>query len=249
MTNNGETTTILNLGCGNKTHPEIVNIDWSIHLRLRRSTIGRALASRYLRGERKREFDKLPSSILVHDLTKGIPYPNSSVDAVYHSHTLEHIDRSAVPVFFAEVLRVLKPGGIHRICVPDFESLVLAYIGSLQKCRCTEDADSIGRHDFYISDIIEQMVRKQASGTGRQTKLRQIIENGILGDARRRGETHRWMYDQYNLSSILLLSGFSQVRRRSYNVSEIPDWTRYGLELDDDGREYKAGSLYIEARR
>ena len=67
----------------------------------------------------------------MHDLKKGIPAADDSADAVYHSHVLEHVDREAVPGFMAEALRVLKPGGVHRIVVPDFERHVRDYLSSL----------------------------------------------------------------------------------------------------------------------
>ena len=57
---------------------------------------------------------------MVHDLSKGIPFDDNSVDVVYHSHLLEHIDRKNVPTFLKEIRRVLKPRGIHRIVVRIF---------------------------------------------------------------------------------------------------------------------------------
>lgn len=68
--------------------------------------------------------------VVVHDLKKGIPAPAASVDAVYHSHVLEHIDRDAVPGFFADIARVLRPGGVHRIVVPDLERYAHEYLDS-----------------------------------------------------------------------------------------------------------------------
>lgn len=103
--------TILNLGCGTKTSPRTVNIDFSIYQRIRKSSAGKAIAVVALRGERRKQFDSMDDNVLVHDLRKGIPAADNSVDAVYHSHTLEHVDRDAVPAFLAEILRVLVPEG------------------------------------------------------------------------------------------------------------------------------------------
>ncbi len=74
-----------------------------------------------------------------------------------------------------------------------------------------------------------------------------MIENVLLGDARKRGETHQWMYDRVNLKSILKNLGYSRVEIQEYNSSLISDWDSYGLDLDGSREEYKPGSLYAEA--
>ena len=56
------------------------------------------------------------------DATK-LNYEDESVDEVYASHVLEHIHHSRVEATVAEWVRVLKPGGRIRICIPDFERI------------------------------------------------------------------------------------------------------------------------------
>lgn len=56
------------------------------------------------------------------DATK-LNYPDGSVDEVYASHVLEHIHHSLVPATVKEWVRVLKPGGRIRICIPAFEEI------------------------------------------------------------------------------------------------------------------------------
>ena len=46
---------------------------------------------------------------------------SESVDAVYLSHTLEHVAAHEVPLALAEFLRVLKPDGDALIVVPDLK--------------------------------------------------------------------------------------------------------------------------------
>lgn len=233
--------TILNLGCGTKTSPEMLNVDWSIYQRLQSSRAGKAVTPILLRGERRRRFDEMRGDVIVHDLRRGIPAESGTVDAVYHSHVLEHIDRSDVPAFFAEILRVLKPGGVHRIVVPDLEPLARRYVLDL-------DANA-HEHDKTLYPIFEQCVRREANGTSRQPNWRRRVENLVLGDARRRGETHQWMYDHLNLSQALSQAGFCDPRRVDAHESAIPRWSAIGLDLNPDGTPYKPGSLYMEARR
>ena len=236
---------ILNLGCGTRTSPDVVNIDWSIYLRIKKSRVFSLLAQPFLTGGRRERFAGLPESVVVHDLARGIPYPDASVDAVYHSHFLEHLDRVDVVRFLHEVKRVLKPGGIHRIVVPDLETLCRAYLEHLTACE--NDPEERTRHEPYIADIVEQMVRDEAFGSSRQSPLRRRIENRLLGDARKRGETHRWMYDRFNLPAILEESGFKQITVHDHETSGIPGWNRSGLDQNPDGQPYKPGSLYVEA--
>ena len=152
---------ILNLGCGTKTcsHPDVVNIDWSIYLRLKSSKLLSTVVPFILSKERRQRFKNLPNNVMVHNLACGIPFNSNSVDVVYHSHMLEHLDRDVVEGFLLEVKRVLKAGGIHRIVVPDFEMACRAYIAHIAKC----DADSTqwDKHDTFVASIIEQSVRKE----------------------------------------------------------------------------------------
>jgi SAM-dependent methyltransferase len=233
--------TILNLGCGTRTSPRTVNIDFSIYQRLQAHRGARAVARMLLNKERRAKFAAMSGDIVVHDLRTGIPAESNSVDAVYHSHALEHMDRDEVDGFMAEVLRVLKPCGIHRIVVPDLERVVRAYLGDLEAGR--------DNHDGMVRSLLEQSVRRRAFGTSQQVPLRRQIETLLLGDARRRGETHQWMYDSLNLAQVLRAGGFTDIRRVDETISAIPGWEEIGLDVLDDGSPYKPGSLWMEAMK
>ena len=238
---------ILNLGCGTKTSDRCVNVDWSIYLRIQRNVLIRFLALPFLGRERRAKLESLSRNVMVHDLRKPLPFASDSVDAVYHSHVLEHIDRDKVDGFLKEIHRVLRPGGIQRICVPDLESLARRYLDHITQCE--QHPDSLSEHDHFVHDLLEQSVRKQAFGSGQQSSGRKIIENTLLGDARKRGETHQWMYDRFNLKNLLETSGFQDVEVRACNESDIPEWEEIGLELVDEGKEYIADWLYMECRK
>jgi len=238
---------ILNLGCGTKTssRPDVVNIDWSVYLRLRKMKLLKPIIPLFIRGDRLKRYNSIPENIVVHNLAKGIPYETESVDVVYHSHMLEHLDRDIAENFLYEVKRVLKTGGIHRIVVPDLEKACLDYIAHISVCENNKDESS--KHDLYIAKLLEQSVRKEAHGTAQQKLFRRFFENIILGDARARGETHQWMYDRINLRSKLFNCGYKEVYIQNYNTSLIKNWSEYKLDVDEKGKQYKAESLYIEA--
>jgi predicted SAM-dependent methyltransferase len=234
----------LNLGCGTKTSNAdgVVNVDWGIYTRIGRSPTLRRIAPYVIGPERAERLRKTAQNIVVYDLAKGIPAADNSVEVVYHSHLLEHLDREVGEAFVREVHRVLRPGGIQRISVPDLERYVRAYLQHLNS------DDGSGDHDDYIVPMLEQSVRREAHGTSLQRKSRRIVENLLLGDARKRGETHQWMYDRKNLTALLERTGFKDIRKVSFDESSIPGWDEYGLDRNEAGGEYKPESLYMEAR-
>ncbi|MEO8324462.1 MAG: methyltransferase domain-containing protein [Nitrospirota bacterium] len=238
---------VLNLGCGTKTSHKMVNIDWSIYLSIKKNWLFRLCSPLFLNNERRKKLRNLDDTILVHDIRKGLPFDNDSVDVVYHSHILEHVDRELVEAFLMEIKRVLIPGGLHRMAVPDMEYLCRVYLEHVALVE--RDFSLIADHDRYISVIIEQMVRKKAYGTSQQPLLLRWLENSILGDARKRGETHQWMYDRFNLLHLLDRSGFKNIEILAFNKSAIPNWESFGLETKEDGSEYKPHSLYVEAEK
>jgi len=240
---------ILNLGCGTKvsSHPDVINIDWSILLRIRSNFLLKAAAPILLNGDRLRRFNSLPDNLMVHDLSRGIPFPVDSVDVVYHSHVLEHLDRGVAKGFIAECARVLRPGGIIRIAVPDYERYCRAYLGHVEFCAAERDHAAIAEHDTFFEPLLTMSVLREAHGTSTQTAVRRFIENLFLGDARKRGETHQWMYDRFNLSWLLQSCGFVNPAVCTFETSSIADWLELGLDCDDAGDEYKPESLYVEA--
>jgi predicted SAM-dependent methyltransferase len=66
---------------------------------------------------------------LTWDLRRGVPFPEASVDAVLLEHVVEHFTFSDTLDLLAECRRVLVPGGIIRIGVPDFGRYMESYAG------------------------------------------------------------------------------------------------------------------------
>ena len=64
------------------------------------------------------------------DLRVGLPFPDRSVVAVFSEHLFEHIPLPGAVVLLKECRRVLSPGGVIRIGVPDFERYIRAYSGA-----------------------------------------------------------------------------------------------------------------------
>jgi predicted SAM-dependent methyltransferase len=62
------------------------------------------------------------------DLSKPLPFDDGSVDAVFHEHLLEHLPLQSGIGFSKECFRVVRPGGIVRVGVPDAGRLLASYL-------------------------------------------------------------------------------------------------------------------------
>lgn len=116
----------LNLGCGANTPAGWINVDYALGARLRQMPLlGNCI------GWLNQHFGlfqlQWQPDIVLQDLTKPLPWQSDSVDVIYSSHTLEHLDRQQGQQFIAECYRMLKPGGILRIVVPDLRHFISQY--------------------------------------------------------------------------------------------------------------------------
>lgn len=91
----------LHFGCGPRVLPGWINIDgWRLHT----------------------DIDYLC------DLRRPLPLADNSCELIFTEHVFEHIDREYRAPVLRELYRVLRPGGIIRIVVPDCAKFVDAYV-------------------------------------------------------------------------------------------------------------------------
>lgn len=127
---------LLNFGCGTTFHSSWVNLDTA------------------------------PASpeVIGHDLRRDFPFDRESFDAVYGSHVLEHLDRSDAARLVGDCCRILKPGGIIRLAVPDLETIARLYLASLDGAL-KGDAVSQQRYDWMMLELFDQTVRTRPGGS------------------------------------------------------------------------------------
>jgi predicted SAM-dependent methyltransferase len=89
----------LHLGCGRINAPGFINIDMA--------------PMRHVH--------------LVQDVSNLDRFRAESVDLIYASHVLEHFSHLRTLTILREWKRVLKPGGVLRLAVPNFDALVEIY--------------------------------------------------------------------------------------------------------------------------
>jgi predicted SAM-dependent methyltransferase len=108
----------VNIGCGVDAPEGWYNIDNSPTIWISRLP----LAQRWLR------LPAWPRSVHRHDVLKGLPFGDASVDFIYSSHTFEHFPYDRSLALTKECFRALKPGGVLRIVVPDLGRIVGDYL-------------------------------------------------------------------------------------------------------------------------
>ena len=101
--------------------------------------------------------------VIAHDIRTGLPFPDNSFSAVYHSHVLEHLRRSSAPALLRECYRVLAPGGILRVAVPDLEAIARLYLKNLEGA-VAGDAEAARRYEWMVLELLDQMVRDESGG-------------------------------------------------------------------------------------
>ena len=71
---------------------------------------------------------EFPHVNLVHNIDKLPMVADNTCDVVYSCHVLEHFHKKMIQDVLIEWLRILKPGGVLRISVPDMAALARIYI-------------------------------------------------------------------------------------------------------------------------
>jgi SAM-dependent methyltransferase len=132
-----EPTPKVNVGSGLVVAPGWVNIDISlVTLTSACPRVLQRLAYRLMpsssAARRDYTFEELrellaANRFIHHRIQNGLPFESETVEFIYTSHFVEHLYLSEARRFFAEAYRVLKPGGIFRVCVPDLEHAIALY--------------------------------------------------------------------------------------------------------------------------
>ena len=207
-----------NLGCGSQICPDWINID------LVRTGPG----------------------VVAHDLSTGIPLPDASCEVVYHSHVLEHLRRPDAQFFMRECFRVLKPGGILRVAVPDLEQICRQYLLALDRALA-KGVHAACDYEWIMLELFDQTVRPQSGGDMRAY----LQQNPLPSEAfvyERIGEVGREMVSS-------LRASVGQVGHSSENLSlGIGAFLRkmgrhMGVQLAQKLVFWATGRRFIEACR
>jgi len=165
---------------------------------------------------------KYPNVNCLFDCRKKLPFADNSVKVIFSEHFFEHLDYTEeVPFFLGDCLRVLEPGGVIRIIVPDIEKYLHAY--------CKEGWNELISLRPLDENLVDVCYKCQY-----HTKMELI--NMVF----RQGHRHKYAYDYKTLKFILYRSGFSEVVKQHFKKSMMK-------ELCIDKEERASESLYVEA--
>lgn len=186
-----QTDALVNVGCGPFTLPGFVNVDL---------------------------FPYAPD-VVPWDCRWNLPLADDSARGIRAEHFFEHLEaREEAPAFLADCLRVLAPGGVIRLVVPDVGRLLLAYAkGSNDLSGFRE----LGVSNPFPDDLPTRM--------------------DIVNHAFHQWHEHRWGYDAETLIHRLEKAGFVDAEQTEFGRSRLQP-----LAADRD--EHRRYSLYVEAR-
>jgi predicted SAM-dependent methyltransferase len=177
--------TRFHLGCGANFFPGWLNINFWTHLE---------------QGKLYGNPNQTVGTVLLnHDLRLGLPAENNKLDAIYHSHLLEHLAYFEGLEFLQKCYDALKFNGIHRLVVPDLEAFAKAYV--------TEDSLLLDKYKEYVLKDKPEFYQTKAS-----------IFMGMLHN-----HEHKCGYDWETLRWALERVGFKRIRKVLFQESDLPD--------------------------
>ena len=94
------------------------------------------------------------SQHIKHDVTEKLPLEDSCVDIYQSEDVFEHIEPENLSSMLAEIYRVLKPGCIFRLSLPDYRCDIL-YRRALKNEKGELQFDPGGGGDFVNGKVVK----------------------------------------------------------------------------------------------
>jgi predicted SAM-dependent methyltransferase len=96
--------------------------------------------------------------------TEPLDCPDRTFDAANVYHVLEHLTPEEGERFVRELFRVLKPGAVCRLSVPDLENICRSYLRQLEVASEAPTPRNVHGYRWQVMEIFEQMVRERSGG-------------------------------------------------------------------------------------
>jgi SAM-dependent methyltransferase len=208
----------LNLGCGAHAPASWVNIDRSPQIQLSKHPKVRAMLRRagVLHDLHMGDW---PDNVIRRDLTKPLPLEDEVASAAYSSHMLEHMFLDDAKSFLQECARVMKPGAVMRMALPDAEEFARELLSA--------NGDPNGELGLRYNEMLRAHPESKPSG-------RRLV--AFLGGS----NWHRWQPTRGLVKRMLRDAGFTDIAERSFRDGALPE-----LEVV----ELREDSWFVEAVR
>lgn len=228
----------INIGSGNQFIDGWIGIDNVWNIELSRHPLLKYILYRLNIISEKTYDTQWDNRMVKHDIRKRFPFAKNTVDYAYSSHVIEHFTQEEALIICRNVYRVLKPGGICRVVVPDeLRFFVSKYIEG--------DANYYSRSEPAANQFIYSI----RSSTGDKTNSKFFDKKSkdprnppSFAELFFMGPNHKWMYDSNSLKHLLVCAGFDPK-----NISEFE--YRNGKCPDLDKIEHRKDSIFLEATK
>lgn len=160
------------------------------------------------------------------DLRRPLKIADDTVDGIFCEHTMEHLTYDETGRLLRECFRIMKPGAVIRIILPDISLFLKHY--------CAKDDPWFKRWErliFLDSPDAERAKRRLATPM-----------QAISFVTQEYGHVSAW--DIPTITYFLEQSGFRHVEETSFMKGQNPE-----LLIDLDEEERKFVSLYVEAKK
>ncbi|OGA54331.1 MAG: hypothetical protein A3G25_09985 [Betaproteobacteria bacterium RIFCSPLOWO2_12_FULL_63_13] len=158
------------------------------------------------------------------DLRRPLKISDGTVDGIFCEHVLEHLTYAEVSRLLGECYRVMKPGSVLRVIVPDVSLFVQHY--------------SEGDNGWF--ERWETLMFIQSADAARASRRLVSPMQAVSFVTQEYGHVSAWDFE--TLSIYLTNSGFGQVKRAGFMQGQCSELF---LDKDDEGRKFV--SLYTEA--
>jgi hypothetical protein len=196
----------VHFGCGDSIGASWKNFDVSPMLMIERIPLIGSLLHKALGGG-----TPFPREVIYGNIAEKLLVPEGTAHAAYASHVLEHLTLEEARRAVRHTFRMLRPGGMFRVIVPNLRSRAERYLQDLE----AGDPEAASNFMRYSLLGLEQRPR------GMIRTLRRAFS----------GTPHLWMWDTVAMRAELERAGFVNVRECKFGDAEDPAFRE--LERED----------------
>lgn len=135
---------------------------------------------------------RFPENAKYGDISKGLPVKDGTAEGVYASHVLEHLSLADFHRALENTKRIMKPGAIFRLAVPDLAWAAREYLNAV-------NSGDEGANARFLRE----------TDLGAETRPRTLAQFALEF---LKGSRHLWMWDFPSMAKALADHGFQNIR-------------------------------------